>query len=94
MVDADRLSDRASLVLAGHGEGSPVAVFVLVVGHEIDLIVAFVRIDLVEFLTVVVLAVDEGNEQASGLRTEHVFEYARFKIVLELVAGRVLSVFQ
>ena len=51
-------------------------------------------VDRKQFLTVVVLAMDKGDEQASRLGTQHVFENPRFKIPLELVPGRVLAVFQ
>ena len=94
MFDADGVSDRPWLWFALHGEGGPVSKLVLVVGHEIDLIVSLMGVDRQQFLTVVVLAMDKGDEQASRLGTQQVFENPRFKIHLELVPGGVLAVFQ
>ena len=92
MINADRVSEFLAFVC--HRKRSPLSKLVLVVGHELNLIAPHVRIDLVKFLPVVALAVNEGDEQASRLRTQHVFENARFKISLQLVPGRVLAVFQ
>src|ERR1019366_9188065 len=40
------------------------------------------------------LAVDEGDEQPSRLRAQYFLQDARFEIELELVARRILTVFQ
>ena len=52
------------------------------------------RINGVEFLTVVALTMNEGDEQAAGFRAEQIFEYARLEILLQLVPGGVLAVFE
>ena len=39
-------------------------------------------------------AVDEGVEQASGLRTQDILQDSGLQVVLELVTRRILAVFQ
>ena len=93
MLDADGTSSGARFTCAGHGERSPVSKLVFIVSREIHLIASLVRVNCVEFLAVVTLAVDERDEQASGLGAQQVFKYSRLEIGLELMPGRVLAVF-
>src|SRR5208282_663505 len=72
----------------------PVAPFVLIVGSEADLVAAVVRLNFIDLFVVVALAVDEGDEQSSGLGTQYILEDAGLQVVLELVACRILAVLQ
>src|SRR5215469_1341168 len=69
MFDVNYLATAALGLFVGNGKRGPMTFFVLVIGHEIDLVTVLVWIDLVELFVVVVLAVNKSDKVWSGLRT-------------------------
>src|SRR5208283_1047036 len=67
MFNPRQPANAAALVLAAKIERGPFSPFVLIVSPEVDLRRSPVRIDLIDLLVVVALAVDEGIEQPSRL---------------------------
>jgi hypothetical protein len=84
------------LAFVGKRETGPTSPFIFVISEQLDLIVGAMRIDDEKFFPVVALAVDKGDEQGAGFRTEDILENACFEIefLFATVTGRILAIFK